>query len=78
MTHYALEQSDRLNQVLSGLGESISMLQDQMTHYTLEEMKELFANYSKLTAKQKYLIMQSIRHIIANFNNGGSTKGTEQ
>lgn len=48
------------------LGESISMLQNQMTHYTLEEMKELFANYSKLTAKQKYLIMQSIRYLIAN------------
>jgi hypothetical protein len=41
-----------------------------MTYYTFEEIKDLLANYSELSDQQKYLIMQSIRHIIANLDNG--------
>lgn len=44
-----------------------------MTYYTLEEMKELLSNYSELSDWQKYWIMQSIRHIIANFDDGEKT-----
>lgn len=36
-----------------------------MIYYTFEEIKDLLANYSELSDQQKYLIMQSIRHIIA-------------
>lgn len=40
-----------------------------MTYYTIEEMRDLLENYSELSDRQKYLIMQSIRYIITNFDN---------
>lgn len=60
------QQFDRFNQALSDLGESVSMLQDKMTHYTEGEMEELLVDYPKLTTKQRYLIIQSIRYLIFN------------
>ncbi len=39
-----------------------------MTYYTIEEMRDLLANYSELSDQQKYWIMQSIKHLITNFD----------
>lgn len=44
-----------------------------MIYYTFEEMRDLLANYSELTDRQKFWIMQSIRHIIANFDSNEET-----